>query len=127
MLLTKNDFEIGQVVACKHVGNRARYNRGMTLGKVIRISSMYITVAFREDDTKGIKFTLEKSHERDYLIEKSNYSADYEMYPSEKSYLDHEEKEVKLSEIRETVGAYSNKNDKLTIDQVRRIYDIIIE
>ncbi|MEM5009282.1 hypothetical protein WKH57_01045 [Niallia taxi] len=69
---------------------------------------------------------FDESLERDYLIQKSNIVGDYELFPSEQAYLDYEEKNKKLSEIKLNVGA-TYIPCKLNIDQVRRIYDIINE
>lgn len=126
MLLTKDDFTIGQIVAAKHSGNKARYDKGYTLGKVVSAGRKYITVSFNEDNSNGIKFILEESFERDYLLQKTNYSGDYELFPSEQAYLDYEEKQQKLGEIQSAVSTIYN-TCTLNIDQVRRIYDIISE
>ncbi|WP_080845612.1 beta barrel domain-containing protein [Cytobacillus gottheilii] len=125
MLLTKNDFKIDQIVACKHAGNKARYDKGYTLGKVKSVGKKYVTVSF-SDVGKGIQFTLEDSFERDYLIQKSNTIGDYELFPSEQAYLDYEEKNRKIDEI-ETKAFPRYGQSNLTIDQVRRIYEIVNE
>ncbi|MGG0308329.1 hypothetical protein ABEY43_07055 [Priestia megaterium] len=124
MLLTKKDFEIGQEVACKHVGNLSRYNKGYTIGKVTKAGRKLITVAFSEYNS--VQFQLEESFERDYLLQKSNYAGDYELFPSLQAYLDYEEKQSKLGEIQ-TVVAPMSRNVNLTIDQVRRIHAIVFE
>jgi len=124
MLLTKKDFEIGQEVACKHSGNKARKNEGYTLGTVIKAGRKYITVSFGEDHS--IQFELEESFERDYLLQKSNYSGNYELFPSLQAYLDYEEKQSKLEEIKTVICPMGN-NVRLTADQVRRIHDIVFE
>lgn len=125
MLLTKDDFQKGQVVACKHAGNKARRNKGYTLG-VVKSSGKYVTVGFNEEMKNTVKFILEEKFERDYLLQKSNYAGDYELFPSEQAYLEHEEKNDKLISIQNAVSTTFN-NCTLTIDQVRRIYEIINE
>ena len=60
MLLTKDDFKIGQEVACKHVGNLARRNSGMTLGTVVKVGRKFITVSFNSEGRNPVKFTLEE-------------------------------------------------------------------
>lgn len=126
MLLTKDDFKVGQVVACKHSGNMARREKGYTLGKVVKSGRKLITVSFNENTDKGIQFKLEESYERDYLLQKTNYSGDYELFPSEQAYFDYEEKHEKLNIIQSKVST-SYKNCDLTVDQVRRIYEVINE
>lgn len=126
MLLTKKDFKKGQIVACKYSGNLARHSKGYRLGKVISVGNKYITVAFGQSGIKEVKFILEERFERDYLLQKSNYSGDYELFPSEQAYFDFEEKERKLSEIQSAVSTTYN-NCKLSLDQVKRIYEIINE
>ena len=125
MLLTKKDFKVGQQVACKYAGNLARKNKGYGLGTVSKVGTKLVTVVFSEG-SKGIQFILEDKDERDYLFQKTNYLADYELFPSEQAYFDYEEKIEKLGKIKTIVnGFYGNCN--LTVDQVRRIYEIIKE
>ena len=124
MLLTKEDFKIGQKIACKHVGNKARRNKGVTYGEVVKSGKKLVTVQLSEGVT--VQFELDESFERDYLLQRTNQSGNYELFPSEKAYLDHEEKEEKLSEIQTATSAMYN-SCKLNVDQVRRIYDIISE
>lgn len=126
MLLTKNDFLIGQEVACKHAGNKARYNQGVTLGTICKVGRKLITVAFDKEEKHTVKFELEETFERDYLLQKTNMAGDYEMFPSLKAYEEYEEKLKKLGRIQ-TAVALRYSNSALTIDQVRRIYDIINE
>jgi hypothetical protein len=125
MLLTKEGFQKGQVVACKHSGNKARYSEDYTLGKVVAVSKKYITVSFNENGTNGFKFILEESFERDYLLQKSNTVGNYELFPSEQAYLEYEEKKNKIAEIESAFPRFGDS--KLTVDQVRRIHDIIKE
>jgi len=123
MLLTKEDFKVGQEVACAHSGNLARYSKGYTLGKVTKSGRKLITVDL---GNRIIQFQLEESFKRDYLLQKSNCAGDYELFSSETAYLEFEEKNKKLSEIKSKIdNTYSSC--KLSIDQVRRIYNIINE
>jgi len=123
MLLTKEDFKIGQEVACAHAGNLVRHSKGYTLGKVTKCGRKLVTVQLTN---RTVQFMLEEKFERDYLLQKSNTSGDFELFPSEKAYFEFEEKNEKLSEIKLSIGA-SFSPCKLNIDQVRRIYDIINE
>lgn len=127
MILTKNDFPKGSVVACKHSGNKARYDKGYTLGWVKSAGNKLITIAFDENGKRTVQFMLEANYERDYLLQKTNMTGDYELFPSEQAYLDYEEKNVKLSEIKSRVSPSYGGGSNLNIDQVRRIYDIIKE
>jgi len=125
MLLTKEDFKVGQEVACKHVGNKARYGAGVvTYGEVTRSGKKLVTVQLSNDNS--IQFEFEESFERDYLLQKTNMSGNYELFPSKQDYLDYEEKQEKLSKIHNAVSVVC-KVCKLNIDQVRRIYDIVNE
>jgi len=123
MLLTRQDFKLGQEVACMHSGNLARRNKGYTLGKVTKCGRKLVTVQLTN---QTVQFMLEEKFERDYLLQKSNTSGDYELFPSEKDYFEFEEKNEKLSQIKLSVGDIFSPC-KLSIDQVRRIYDIINE
>ena len=125
MLLTKKDFKVGQQVACRYAGNMARRNSGYRLGTVSKVGTKLVTVVFSEG-SKGIQFIIEDKYERDYLLQKTNISGDYELFPSEQAYFDHEEKIEKLSEIQTALGTFY-RSCNLTVDQVRRIYEIIKE
>lgn len=126
MLLTKDDFKVGQIVALKHAGNKARYDKGYTLGKVSKCGRKLVTVAIEGFSSYSVQFLLEEKFERDYLLQKTNITGDYELFPSEQAYLEYEEKEDKLDKIKPVVAPMYGKSN-LTIDQVRRIYNIINE
>jgi hypothetical protein len=126
LILTKNDFKKGQTVALKYAGNMARYNQGYKLGTVKSAGKKYINVSLGDSFGKGIQFIVEERFERDYLLQKSNTSGDYELFPSEQAYFEFEEKEKKLFDIRSVVAPMYNQS-KLSVDQVRRIYNIIKE
>jgi hypothetical protein len=123
MLLSKDDFQKGQAVALKHSGNKARYDKGYTLGEVVSAGNKLITVSI--NGSKGIKFELEEKYERDYLLQRSNTVGSYELFPSEQAYLDYHEKEKKIIEIKAAIPSFGEC--KLSVDQVRRIYDIFKE
>lgn len=122
MILTKEDFKIGQEVACRYAGNLARGNKGYTIGTVTKVGRKLVTVSL--GGNKGVQFEFEDNIERDYLLQKSNYG-DYELFPSVQAYFEHEEKNKKASEIKLIFSSYSGV--KLSVDQVRRIYDIVTE
>lgn len=127
MILTKNDFKVGQEVAGKYAGNMERWNKGgYKLGTVSKVGNKLVTVKFSEDG-KGVQFLFDDKYERDYLLQKSNYTGDYELFPSEQAYLDYNEKEDKLGDIRASVDIMRGGGRRLTVNQVRRIYDIISE
>ena len=126
MILTKSDFPKGSVVACKHSGNKARYDKGYTLGWVKSAVNKLVTIAFNEEGNNTAQFHLDDRIERDYLIQKSNVIGNYELFPSEQAYLDYEEKIAKLFEIKPIISPFSG-DSSLSIDQVRRIYDIAKE
>lgn len=119
-MLTKADFKKDQVVACKHTGNLARRTKGYTLGKV-RSVGKFVTVDFGNEMTR---FKFENSS-REFLLENKDYG-DFILFPSEQAYLEYEEKYKKLSEIGSAVALVFGGSN-LSIDQVRRIYDIIHE
>ena len=123
MNLTKDDFKVGQEVACKYSGNMARRRNGYAVGSVTKAGHKLITVKI--DDNESVQFRLEPDDNREYLLQKSNYVGDYELFPSVQAYLDYEEKDKKAGEIRSILGSYGDV--KLSIDQVRRIYDIVTE
>lgn len=123
MSLTKDDFKVGQEVACKYSGNMARRRDGYTAGTVTKAGHKLITVKISDDES--VQFKLEPEYERGYLLQKSNYAGDYELFPSVQAYLDFEEKDEKASKIGLVFSSYGNV--KLSVDQVRRIYDIVTE
>lgn len=123
MPLTKDDFKKGQIVACVYAGNAARYSKGYTLGEV-RTIGKYVTVTI---GTRNVRFTLDKKNHRDYLIEWTTVGGeDYHLFPSEQAYFDYTEKKKLLIEIERVVSPYLSES-QLTLDQVRKIYDITHE
>lgn len=125
ILLTKEDFKKGQEVALKHVNNKARWSKGYTIGKVKSVGKKYVTVIIGISE-RGTRFELDDSFERDYLIQNCDIAGDYDLFPSVQAMHDYEEKDMKLSEIANATSPYGNRCT-LSIEQVRRIHDIVNE
>ncbi|QST02505.1 hypothetical protein IMZ31_23940 (plasmid) [Pontibacillus sp. ALD_SL1] len=128
MGVTKEDFRKGQEVALKHINNEARYREGMTKGIVKTIGRKYVTVEICPlSSRKKVLFKLSDHQDRVFLSQKTDFSPDYLLFPSEQAYQDYEEKEKLLGEIREVIQTYGGQDVPLTLDQLRRTKAILDE
>lgn len=115
--LNKEDFKVGNTVALRFQGNRARREdkgeKGYILRSVEKIARKYITV-------NGIQFDVTTGYD------KSDYSAMYELYESEEVLLQQLEREEALSKLRSAFNyGYRNDNTKFTNEQLLKVIKIL--
>lgn len=109
--LNKKDYAVGQEVALRFDGNRARNNRnGYILGEITKLGNKLIHVG-------DIKIDMETGYE------KSNYSANYMLYDSEQDLLNEIEKEKLLMHIRTKLGNYGAC--EVSYDKIKKIAEIL--
>jgi hypothetical protein len=89
-------------------------------GEVTKVGRKYITVKFGR--YKEEQFNIEDEYRNKYTAG----GADYQLYLTKQDILDEVEVETIHSEIRSAFGDYRN-NGKFTLEQLRRIRDIINE
>ncbi|WP_298833843.1 hypothetical protein [uncultured Planococcus sp.] len=115
--LSKKDFEVGQSVALRLQGNRARHaekgEMSYVLGTVQKVGRKYITV-------DGIQFDTSSGYD------KSDYSANYQLFENEELLLEILEKEQLYDKLRTTFGSYSSGSGvSFTVDQLRKACEIL--
>lgn len=111
---TNVKFEVGQEVALRFDGNKARNNRfGYRLDKVEKVGRKYITLE------SGIQIDLTTGYN------KTKYSPDYNLFLSEELLLEQIEREKNLDKIRSKFSGWGDVN--LNNSQLRRIVEIIKE
>lgn len=118
----KNKLSVGQKVYLKPINNAARYGDKELKEQVIKkIGKKYFFVGSEESNNERFwtKFSIEE------LREVSNYSPDWELYFSKQEILDEQESDKLTSKIRNKFGSYGRLD--LTLDQLRRIEEIISE
>lgn len=123
MILTKQDFKIGQEVACRYSGNMARYNEGYKKGVVSKIGRKYITVKI--GTFSELQFIIDEKRENDYLYQKTNYSGDYELFPSVKACKEYEEKQKLLREFTSLFDCMSTRKNSLSLQTLRSIKELL--
>lgn len=89
-------------------------------GVVVSVGRKYITVKW--NDWKEAKFSIEKDYREHYTCG----GADYKLYANKQEVLDEKESDIIYSQIREKFSVYRN-NHKLSLDQLKRIREIIEE
>lgn len=111
--LNKNDYSVGQMVALKYKGNRARYDKdGYILAKITKIGRKLIHVG-------DIKIEMETGSE------KTDYTPDYELFDSEQDLINELEKGNLVSFIRSEIGQFGEC--KVSYDKVKAIVEILKE
>jgi hypothetical protein len=90
-------------------------------GDVIKVGRKYITVKF--DECKEYQFSIEDDYKNTYTAGGS----DYQLYLTKQDIFDEIEAENINSEIQTAFGSYGRNNGTFTLDQLRRIKDIINE
>jgi hypothetical protein len=119
----KDKLSVGLKVYLKPVNNAARYGDKELREQVIKkIGKKYFFVGTEESNNERFwhKFDIEE------LNEVTNYSADWQFYFTKQDYLDDIEFNNLSNEIRGKFGSYGRLDD-LTLDQLRRIKEIINE
>ncbi|WP_252500843.1 beta barrel domain-containing protein [Bacillus subtilis] len=115
-------IKVGSTVYLKPINNAARYGRKDILEKVVlKKGRKYFYVGNTgETETKRMfKFSLED------MKEVTEYSPDWELYLSKQEIIDKEEKKKLMSDIRSVFDRWSTAD--LTLDQLRRVHEIISE
>lgn len=114
-------MQVGDKVYLKAAGNNARYDKEVRIEEYIirKIGRKYFEVSSKEHETWTIKFNLENNKQV------TNYSADWILYFSKQEIIDEIETDNLTREIRNRFDSWSKVN--LTLDQLRRIVEIIRE
>ena len=126
----KLDLKVGQKVTVKiePMSNASRYV-DMSLeniddwcfeGEVTKVTNKYITVKFKCDEEK---FSVED----DYRQKTIYGGADYKLYLNRQEVIDEKEANDIYYFIRYKFDGYGCNNNKFTLNQLRRIRDIIKE
>ena len=113
---TNEKFEVGQTVALRYQGNKARYNskgdNGYELATIEKIGRKYLTLK------GGLQINLESGYE------KTNLSANYQMFPSEEGLLEQIQREKNIDKIRSLFRGFGDveiSNTKL--DEIIKIIE----
>ncbi len=115
-----NKPQIGQKVYLKPINDTARGgNKEIKERKILRIGRKYLEVWNGEYLHSAKKFHL------DTLKEASDYSPDYQLYFSRQDIVNEEEAEELVKVIRNILGNWGKP--ELSLDQLRRIHEIIKE
>lgn len=120
--------EVGQVVYLKPGTNKGRYDKSICRGKVVKVGRKYYDVVlllningeYTESRAK-YKYNISDN------TQVTNYCADYYVYFSEQDILDEEEFEDIRMDIRSLFDSSLSLKKVLSIEQLRRIKDIIEE
>lgn len=110
--LNPKDFYVGKMVPLRYRLNKARYlsDDSYRMATVSKIGRKYIHCG-------GIAFEIESGYE------KSDYTANYQLYESEEALLEEIEAEKITDAVRTTFDYFSEVN--LSIEQLRAIAEII--
>ncbi|WP_236583363.1 MULTISPECIES: beta barrel domain-containing protein [Bacillus amyloliquefaciens group] len=115
-------IKVGSTVYLKPINNAARYGRKDILEKVVLKKGRKYFYVGNTGDTETrrmFKFSLED------MTEVTEYSPDWEVYLSKQEIIDKEEKEKLKLEISSVFNRWSTAD--LTLDQLRRVHEIISE
>ncbi|WP_413154934.1 hypothetical protein [Bacillus subtilis] len=115
-------IKVGSTVYLKPINNAARYGRKDILEKVVLKKGrkyFYVGNTGETETRRMFKFSLED------MKEVTEYSPDWELYLSKQEIIDKEEKKKLMSDIRSVFDRWSTAD--LTLDQLRRVHEIISE
>ncbi|WP_444559018.1 beta barrel domain-containing protein [Bacillus stercoris] len=115
-------IKVGSTVYLKPINNAARYGRKDILEKVVLKKGrkyFYVGNTVETETRRMFKFSLED------MREVTEYSPDWELYLSKQEIIDKEEKKKLMSDIRSVFDRWSTAD--LTLDQLRRVHEIISE
>ena len=120
--MDKKDFKKGEVAYMKYIGDR----RNGTLGSIKEctvksIGSKYVTT-FEGDFNSERKFEIENDFRESYIIGGS----DYQLYPNKQIIEDEKEFEEIIDLIRCKIGTNYGYKKELTLEQLRKIREIIL-
>jgi len=115
-------IKVGSTVYLKPINNAARYGRKDILEKVVLKKGrkyFYVGNTGETETRRMFKFSLED------MREVTEYSPDWELYLSKQEIIDKEEKKKLMFDIRSVFDRWSTAD--LTLDQLRRVHEIISE
>lgn len=116
------ELKIGQIVYLKPVGNNKRYLSGSITNHIQESEIEKIgTKYFHLKDFYKTKFSIKE------MINISSYSPEWKVYTDKQQILDEEEEIVLTNNIKKIIKDYNSKPRELTLDQLRRINQIITE
>ncbi|MGN4822169.1 beta barrel domain-containing protein [Bacillus cereus group sp. MYBK139-2] len=116
---------VGQKVYLEPCGNQARYGvKGIREYEVKKVGRKYFFVGVIGDDRdfSWIKFYIED------LRQVTDYSPNWTLYFSRQEILDRQEYIALMSEISSLFrygSSYHNRADKITLEQLRKIKDVL--
>lgn len=115
-------FNIGDRVIIRDYGSRTSEDNARNIeATVIKVGTKYVTVETCWGGRYQFGNDLNKPH---YLTMKSQYCSHNKLFLSEQAYEDWVESENLWKELREYFGRFTTD---LTIDQIKRIKEIISE
>lgn len=127
----KLDLKVGQEVVVKIIeGSNASRRENMSLdnidswcfnGEVTKVGRKYITVKF--NNWQEYQFDIEFDYRNKYTAG----GADYQLYLSKQEVVNEKESNNLYKYIQTEFNGYSGNKGKFTLDQLRRIMDIINE
>lgn len=121
------DFKKGQTVYVELKGNASRNKKNEELieeWEVISVGNKYVTATSKKYSFP-IKF-METNSNYDSLIEKTDYSVDYILYPSKEEVENKFKKEELYNFIKSKFSSSYSKN-QYTLEQLRKIKEILGE
>lgn len=108
-------FEVGQVVALRYQGNKARREvdgeSGYTLSTIEKIGRKYLKLE------NGLYICLDTGYE------KTEFSANYQMFPSVEELLNYLKREYHIKKIRSTFNAIGSV--ELSNSKIEAIFNIV--
>ena len=115
-----SDFKVGEKCYVEFTGNASRYKPNGYYEEwiVSNVSSKYVT-------SNNRKFE-EHDNSYDGLKQKTNFCVDYVIYPNKQMLMDKFETEATYDYIKSKFSGFK-RNEKLTLDKIRRIKSIIEE
>lgn len=120
--MEKKDFKKEQVVYLKYIGDRRHGNIGeIKEGIVKSVGSKYITISGGR--WGEYKFEIDNDFRQYYTMG----GADYALYLTKQQIEDENEMEEIVGLIKSCFPQYTNKQSKLSLDQLKRIKLIIEE
>ncbi|GAV11344.1 hypothetical protein [Paenibacillus sp. NAIST15-1] len=118
--MSKNNFEVGKKVYLSLGINKSRYSSvDYVEGEVTKVGRKYVTVK--------IGITQYQFDLTDNLRQKTDYAEDYYLYESLEELLDEKRREELARHLSVYFSGSYNIKNKLTLDQMQRIKDIISE
>ncbi len=119
--MNKSDFNKGQIVYLKYIGDRRYGVIGDILEATVKsVGSKYITTINGDWNTER-KFEIDNDFRESYTIGGS----DYQLFLSRQQIEDENESTLIQDKLRKFIGSYGRI--KLTLDQLRRIEAVIDE